>query len=241
MKKLFIMANWKTNKDFHQTLEFLYDISKLIKKGTKIENEVVIAPPLTSISAFKAFKIPEIAIGAQDVSEFSNGAHTGDVSAEMLANLDTEYVIVGHSERRRFHNETCEIVNKKAQNVLNANMIPIICVGENIDEYNNKQTKQVIEKQINESVKYLDYSQIMISYEPIWAIGNKAAKPEEANEICEFIKQLTNNKCKVLYGGSVNKDNIHELGSQSAIDGFLVGGASLKPESFYELISAKID
>lgn len=202
MKKLFIMANWKANMNFYETLKFLEQFNYLMaSKKTENEenkkildnNEYVIASPLISIPAFLAVSIKDLKIGAQNVSEFEPGAYTGDVTAEMLHKSNVKYVIVGHSERRRFHNETDEIVNKKAQRVIANNMTPIICVGENLEEYSQKLTKEIIKKQLDKSLQNLPFEKIIISYEPIWAIGNHAATPEEANEICQFIKKY----CKI--------------------------------------------
>ncbi|EGV00026.1 triosephosphate isomerase [Mycoplasmopsis columbina SF7] len=259
MKQLFIMANWKANKTFQETMAFVDELGQLMHKMVKNDPEKInvlehnfysIAAPLTNLSALmimlyknmqKRKEFYNLEIASQDVSEFDQGPFTGDSPAFMLAALKTKYVIIGHSERRRFHRENEIIVNSKAKKVLEQNMTPVICVGESLEEYNENRTKEVIEEQLKTSLKDLDYSKIIISYEPIWAIGNKAATPKEANEICQIIRQYTNNQCKVLYGGSVNQSNIHELGSQPNIDGFLVGGASLKAESFLDLITTQID
>ncbi|KKB26989.1 Triosephosphate isomerase [Mycoplasmopsis meleagridis] len=252
MKKLFFMANWKCNINTAKTIEFMKEFDKLYKelvKNTDKElifnnNEIVIAPSLVSLGVFKSPlipKIPNLELGAQNVSAYGYGPYTGEVCAEMLHALDVKYVIVGHCERRKHCKEDDELVYKKVKNVINANMIPIICVGESEEENKTEKTKQIIEKQILNAIKDLDYEKLIISYEPTWAVGSHAAIPDQANEICKFIKKITSNKCKVLYGGSVNIKNVDKLASQEYIDGFLIGTASLNPKEFLEITTCEID
>ncbi|VEU77855.1 triose-phosphate isomerase [Mycoplasmopsis columbinasalis] len=262
MKKLFIMANWKAHKTFTQTMHFVDDLRAVLYKRMQLDpsikealqtHEYAIATPFINIPALRIMlynhsnlfeKRPEffnLYIASQDVSEFDEGAFTGDVPAFMIQDLGTKYVIIGHSERRRFHRENEFIVNTKAKKTLAAGMIPVICLGETIEERNAGKTKEVIIKQLETSLKDIDPAKVLISYEPIWAIGTQAASPEQANAMCQIIREHTQNKCPVLYGGSVKQENIIKLGSMPHIDGFLIGGASLKAESFADLITTRIE
>lgn len=241
MKKLVIIGNWKMNKTFSETQEFLKEFAKIYKeKESLIYNKLdfAVASPFTNLFAFKENQISELKLAAQNVSQHLSGAYTGEVSINMLKDLNTKYVILGHSERRSYYGETNEIVNAKAQTVLSNGLIPIICVGETLEEYENGKTKEIVKKQIEESLKSLDYSKIIVAYEPIWAIGTgKVATPGIAQDVCEYIHSITSKNLIVQYGGSVSPKNISELSSQKDIDGFLVGGASLDANSFVQLLT----
>ncbi|MCU9934226.1 triose-phosphate isomerase [Mycoplasmopsis felis] len=241
MKKLVIIGNWKMNKTFSETQEFLKEFAKIYKeKESLIYNKLdfAVASPFTNLFAFKENKISELKLAAQNVSQHLSGAYTGEVSINMLKDLNTKYVILGHSERRSYYGETNEIINAKAQTVLSNGLIPVICVGETLEEYENGKTKEIVKKQIEESLKSLDYSKIIVAYEPIWAIGTgKVATPEIAQDVCEYIHSITSKNLIVQYGGSVSPKNISELSSQKDIDGFLVGGASLDANSFVQLLT----
>ncbi|WP_041594083.1 triose-phosphate isomerase [Mycoplasma crocodyli] len=241
MKKLVIIGNWKMNKTFDETINFMDNFAELYEaKKNKIHENIqfAVALPFTNLAAFKANKVKYLNLGAQDVSQHLKGAYTGDVSISMLKNLDVNYVILGHSERRTYHQETNQLVNEKAKVVLENGLVPVICVGETLAEYEAGKTKEVVKKQVLESLKDLDLNKVILAYEPIWAIGTgKVATAETAQEVCEFIKSITSDKLVIQYGGSVNPKNINELSSQKDIDGFLVGGASLEADSFISLLT----
>jgi len=226
----------------------IFAISKLkdIRK-----TDVVLCPPypllntLVDILAGTSF-----GLGAQDLFWEERGAFTGEVSAEMIRSVGCEFVIIGHSERRKYFSETDEIVNKKIKRALQSNLIPIVCIGESLDERQTNQTKDVIKVQLQNGLQGLskeEIKKIILAYEPVWAIGTgKTATPEQAIEVHQFIrgtiKQWYDDKVsqsiRIQYGGSVNESNARELLSQPDIDGALVGGASLKSESFFEIIFA---
>ncbi|EFF41689.1 triose-phosphate isomerase [Mycoplasmopsis alligatoris] len=241
MKKLVIIGNWKMNKTFNESVLFMDSFAELYeanKKKIHENTEFAVALPFTNLAAHKTNKVKYLSLAAQDVSVHAKGAYTGDISVQMLKDLDVHYVILGHSERRAYHNESSELVNQKAKVVLEAGLVPVVCVGETLAEYEANQTKQVVKKQVEESLKGLDLSKVVLAYEPIWAIGTgKVATPQIAQDVCAYIRELTGKELVIQYGGSVNPKNIEELSSQKDIDGFLVGGASLEAESFVSLLT----
>lgn len=240
MKKTLIVGNWKMNKTFSETELFIEEFQILFKKNNSMINSncsFALAVPFTNISAFKANKNKLLKISAQDVSQNEKGAFTGDTSILMLKDLNVEYVILGHSERRLYHLESNRLVNIKAKLAIKHGLTPIICVGESLEQYEAGITKEIVKTQIEESLKDLDYSKIVLAYEPIWAIGTgKVATPKIAQEVCGYIRKITSKDLIIQYGGSVNPKNIKELHEQKDIDGFLVGGASLEPADFINLL-----
>ncbi|MGL5205467.1 MAG: triose-phosphate isomerase [Metamycoplasmataceae bacterium] len=238
MRKSVIIGNWKMNKDKSETEKFLKDFSS---KNFKIrENSIYgIAVPVINIETFLRGKKSEMKIASQDVSGHDSGAYTGEISPKMLKAFDVSYAVVGHSERRILHGETNEDVNEKAMSALKHGITPIICVGESFEEYEKDESKAVVKRQIENSLKGLDYSKIVVAYEPIWAIGTgQTATIEYAQDMCKYIRSLINSEEIIIqYGGSVNGNNIKQLLEQPDIDGALVGGASLDVESFISLIS----
>lgn len=241
MNKKIIIGNWKMNKTFTETVEFLDKFSKIYREKSDLIASNLnfgIAMPYTNLAAFKQNKVSDLKLSAQDVSMHNKGAYTGEVSISMLKDLDVQYVVLGHSERRTYHKETNELVNNKAKIALENGITPIICVGETLQEYEKGLTKEVVKEQIEGSLKDLDLTKIILAYEPIWAIGTgKVATPEIAQDICEYIHSITSDDLIVQYGGSVSPKNIAELYQQKDIDGFLVGGASLEPDSFMQLLT----
>ncbi|WP_036436855.1 triose-phosphate isomerase [Mycoplasma elephantis] len=235
---MIIIGNWKMNKTYDETVSFIKEFEKLdkLEKSKYAKNlKYAIAAPFTNLYAFTKTKIP---FCAQNVSQHNSGAYTGEVSASMLKSIGTKYAIIGHSERRQYFNETDEIINIKAKKLLESGITPVICVGETLEEYEAGKTKDVVLQQLQKSLADLDYSKIILAYEPIWAIGTgKVATPEIAEEVCKFIRENTSDKLVIQYGGSVKSDNIQELANQKNIDGFLVGGASLTPEGFVKLLT----
>ncbi|WP_036452962.1 triose-phosphate isomerase [Mycoplasma buteonis] len=241
MKKLVIIGNWKMNKTFSETQSFLKDFAELYKtqkdkvvKGVKF----AIAAPFANLAAFKSSKYKALQLAAQNMSNKEAGAYTGETSPKMLLDLNVKYVILGHSERRMYYGETDQFIYEKAKLAIENGITPVICVGETLEQYEAGKTKEVVKAQLQESVKDLDLSKIIVAYEPIWAIGTgKVATPEIAQDVCEFIHKSTSKKLVVQYGGSVSPKNIEELANQKDIDGFLVGGASLEADSFIKLLT----
>lgn len=238
MRKIVIIGNWKMNKDKEETEFFL---NKFSQENFELRDNTIygIAVPAINIETFAKLKKEGMQISSQDISEYESGAYTGEISPLMLKSFGVSYAVVGHSERRILHKETNESVNAKAFSALKHGITPIICVGESLDEYENKKSKLVVEEQIINSLKGLDFSKIIVAYEPIWAIGTgKTATVEYAQEMCKYIRKLTaSEEIVIQYGGSVNGSNIKYLLEQPDIDGALVGGASLEVESFISLIS----
>ncbi|MGL4951059.1 MAG: triose-phosphate isomerase [Mycoplasma sp.] len=236
MRNKIIIGNWKMNKTAEETQQFINDF-KATSFTPKDGLIYGVAVPFINISQASQIKCENLEIAAQDVSMYDAGAYTGETSAKMLKSFNVKYVIVGHSERRQYHAETSENVNIKSKNAIANGLIPVICVGETLTEYEAGKSKEVLETQIKASLKDLDLEKIVVAYEPVWAIGTgKTATFEYAQEMCKFIRSLTGDKLLIQYGGSVNGDNINQLLEQPDIDGALVGGASLEVASFVKLI-----
>ncbi len=250
MRKPIVGGNWKMNRGTPtETKEMLKNFIPLIQNVKNVD--VVIAPPFTSlISAVEILKDTEVKLGAQNMYYEEVGAFTGEISPRFLKEIGVEYVILGHSERREIFNESDVLINKKLKKALSVGLKPIVCIGEHLEEREAGKTKNIIQSQINESFKDLNKDQmiqIVIAYEPIWAIGTgKTATPEQAEEIHLFIReqisqtynQETAGSVRIQYGGSVKPNNAEILFSKENIDGGLVGGASLKPESLSEIVLA---
>lgn len=208
--------------------------------------EVIICPPSCYLSEFSA---PDFALGGQDLSELDNGAHTGDISAQMLQEFNCRYVIVGHSERRDDHGESSELVAKKAAKAISSGLTPIICIGESLETRKAGQLESFLAAQLDALTELMSaetLSKAIIAYEPIWAIGTGVtASPEQAQEVHAFIRGYLANfdsglaeMMQLLYGGSVKASNAEELFAQPDIDGGLIGGASLKVEDFRQVCQA---
>ncbi len=248
-RTLFIAGNWKMNKTADEAEKTLVELkSKVVSIGSKIK--IAVCPAFTALDrASKVIKGSTIKLGAQDVSIYKSGAYTGEISVEMLKALNVEYVIVGHSERRQYHNETDKIVADKAKAVLNGGLFPIVCIGETLEEREAGKMPSVITTQLKGSLNNISETEILkvtIAYEPVWAIGTgKTASPAQAQEVHALIRKLLTEKYGekiaeqiiIQYGGSVKPDNAAELMGQKDIDGALVGGASLEAEAFSVLIS----
>jgi len=241
-----VAANWKINKTIAQTIEYLDIFTELVKDIQKVD--IMIAPSFTALSsASLKLEKTNIKLGAQNMYYETAGAFTGEISPIMLKELNVEYVILGHSERRHIFGEKDNLINKKVQSALENGIRPILCVGETLEERELGKTLNVVEKQIKSGLAgvYMDMPFIDIAYEPVWAIGTGInATPEQAEEVHRFIRSLINelskgndSKTRILYGGSVNEKNARELISQKHIDGFLVGTASLDPNRFYKIIT----
>ena len=248
MRKKVIAGNWKMNNDIVQTTELINGLKSLIVSANA---EVIVCPPYTSLATAQQLLVnSSIKLGAQDVSLYDNGAYTGEVSVSMLKSVGCSYVIVGHSERRQYHHETNEIINQKAKKVLAGGMLPIICVGETLEEREKNITDQVLTTQVKgvlAGLSAVDVERSIVAYEPVWAIGTgKTATKDQAEEAHKVIRTVNtqlystavSEKVVIQYGGSVKGDNAKELLSQPNIDGALVGGACLKADSFASIITA---
>ena len=239
-----IAGNWKMNTTVNEALNLVKEIQPDLNKITKIER--VICPPFISlVPVHDLIQGSQIKLGAQNVYFAEKGAFTGEISALMLVDL-CEYVIIGHSERRQYFQETGEIISKKVSAALNSNLKPILCVGENLKEYEAGKTRQIVTEQMESSLAGVTKTETLtIAYEPVWAIGTgKAATSLQANETVKLIRSLVAKKygnvlagsMRILYGGSVTSSNIAEFVSQPEIDGALVGGASLKAKEFIDIV-----
>ncbi len=248
-RKLFIAGNWKMNKTASQAKETL---SELVAKVSDVKDKVDIAVcvPYTALeSSSQVLKDGSVKLGAQDISSFASGAYTGEISAEMLLDLNVKYVIVGHSERRQYHAESDEQVSIKSKVALDSGLLPIVCIGETLEERESGRTTEVVSGQLKGSLVGLTADEMLkvtIAYEPVWAIGTgKTASPEQAQEVHAQIRSLlveaygseVAEKVRLQYGGSVKPGNSNELMAQKDIDGALVGGASLEASMFAELIA----
>jgi triosephosphate isomerase len=248
MRKPVMAGNWKMYKTAAETSSFFAGFSPLVATATHAE--VVICPAFVNIpAAIEAAQPTAIGIGAQDVFWLKEGAYTGEVSAPMLAAAGCRWVIIGHSERRQYFHETEETVFKKTVAALDAGLIPIVCIGERLEERESNATEAVCSAQFAGGLGGLtpeQFARVVIAYEPVWAIGTgKTATPEMAAAAHKFIRGEIRNKfgadaamaCRILYGGSVKPDNVKGLMAQPEIDGALVGGASLDPASFASIVS----
>ncbi len=244
MRRSFIIGNWKMNGSRAENDQLLASLSEQAANLNGVELAVCV-PFVYIAQASESLAASCIAFGAQDVSVHPSGAYTGEISVGMLADFNCHYVIVGHSERRQYHQEGNLLVAKKALAALKGGLTPIVCVGETLEQRESGDTLSVIEQQLSSVQAVLDndsLSQIVIAYEPVWAIGTGlTASPEQAQEVHEFIRKKLSgaaDKVSVLYGGSVKPDNAKALFQQPDIDGALVGGASLDALAFIQIASA---
>ena len=241
MRKDTIAGNWKMHMTCEEALSyadaFLPQVNNLPN-----DREVLLAPPFTAIPALsKALAGSHVAIAAQNVHWQETGAYTGMVSAHMLLEHGVTHAIVCHSEPRKYYSETDEQINLRARTAQKAGLVPILCVGETLDQREARETERVIHRQIQQGLEDIDPLHLVVAYEPIWAIGTgKTCAAEEANRICGLIRGWVGNQDVVVqYGGSVNPKTIDMLMAQSDIDGVLVGGASLDPNSFARIANYK--
>jgi triosephosphate isomerase len=249
MRKPIIAGNWKMNKTLSEATAFLEEVSNLIPKQDVIDT-VVCAPALFLDQLVQAAKGTDVKIGAQNMHFEESGAFTGEISPIALADLGVSYVILGHSERREMFNETDEAVNRKAHAAFAHKLTPIVCCGETLEQREAGETNDFVGSQIEKGLAGLSDDQLkqaVIAYEPIWAIGTgKSSSAQDANEVCAHIRSVVADKfsneaaaaIRIQYGGSVKPENIKEYMAQPDIDGALVGGASLKSDSFLQLLEA---
>lgn len=248
-----IVANWKMNKTISEALQFVAEFRKLLKDITVNNADIVISPSFTSLkSVADAVTSDNIDVAAQNIYWEEKGAFTGEVSAQMLIDSGCRYVIIGHSERRHLFGETDEGINKKIKRAIHAGLIPVFCVGESLQQREDEETFRVIREQVEKGLDGLSEGAVvslLIAYEPVWAIGTgKNASAEQAEEVHGFIRSIlretygrsVSETVRILYGGSVTPDNICALIKEHDIDGALVGGASLKADSFLKIVAGAI-
>jgi len=246
LKKKIIAGNWKMNKSVAEAVDLASDIKDELSDFR--DADIVLCPPFTALKAVgDIITQTHIKLGAQNMHWASDGAYTGEISAGMLRDIYCHYVILGHSERRAMFGETDEIVNKKVKAALAGNLLPIVCVGEVLQERESGSAKDVVKNQITGSLDGLgdDIGKVIIAYEPVWAIGTgKVATPEQAQEMHAYIRQVlaaiageeVAQSIRIQYGGSMKPSNAGELLSQPDIDGGLIGGAALDARSFVEIV-----
>lgn len=251
MRKNIVAGNWKMNKTLQEGIDLAKAVNELVSKNNIGDVQVILAPPFIHLTeVVKAVNKQKIGIGAQNCSSEVSGAFTGEVAANMIKSAGVDYVILGHSERRSYFNETNEILNKKVKLALANNLIPFYCCGEALDDRESGNYFNVIKSQIEEGLFNLtaeEFSKIIVAYEPVWAIGTGLnATTDQAQEIHKYIrgmieakygKQIADNTT-ILYGGSCKASNAKELFSNPDVDGGLIGGAALKAEDFFGIITA---
>ena len=251
MRKPFVAGNWKMNTDSHSSIKLAETI---VSKTVEIAGhnvDVAVCPPFVYLQAVaKALSSSSIAIGAQDVYYESGGAFTGEISASMLKDAGCVYALCGHSERRHVIGENDELINKKVTTAVSGGLLPILCVGELLEQRQGGQTDEVVTRQLEKGLAGLSDEKVFavtIAYEPVWAIGTGlTATPQQAQQVHKLIRELigrmydgeTAEKIRILYGGSVKPDNAAEIMAQQDVDGLLVGGASLNADDFLAIVQA---
>ena len=249
MRTPLLTANWKMYKTVEEAEAFVAAFRKLAAGITGVD--IVVAPPYTALTAVVAgLKGVPVGVAGQDLHWEPEGAFTGAISASMLAQAGATHAIIGHSERRRLFGDTDESVNRKTRAALDAGLTPIVCIGETLEERDGGQALQILERQAERSLDGLACDQVaslVVAYEPVWAIGTgRNATAEQAEEAHAHIRATLErtfgadaaNSCRILYGGSVKPGNARELVAQPNVDGALVGGASLDPQSFFEIVAS---
>ncbi len=247
MRKKLLLGNWKMNKTIAEAKEFACLSLEMAKQAAKNNIDIGVAPTFLGLDVIKKNN-PSLIVAAQNVNENDAGAYTGEISVPMLEEIGIDWVIIGHSERRMYNNETNASCNKKIARLLKSHMTPVYCVGETLTQYENGETKSVVYEQLSVGLKDLtkdSVKDIVIAYEPVWSIGTgKNASKEIAEDVCAFIRSTLKDlfgedvaeSIRVLYGGSVKPENIHDYLTMPNIDGALVGGASLKLDSFQAML-----
>ena len=248
MRTPIIAGNWKMYKTVADTVKYVKEFRVMVKDITDVE--IVVAPPFTAVhAAAEAARNSNVVIAAQDLYWEREGAFTGQVSAQMVREAGAEYVIIGHSERRTLFGETDTAVNQKTVAAFAAGLTPIVCIGETLDQRDRNETLAVLDRQITQGLEGLtgaQLAQLVIAYEPVWAIGTgRTATPAQAGEAHTHIRGRLRQwfgaeaaeACHVIYGGSVKPENARDLVGQADVDGALVGGASLDIRAFFEIIS----
>ncbi len=249
MRTPLIVANWKMNKSLKDAEQYGQELLPLLADHSGVE--VVVCPPFTSLTVMsKIFAGSKIKLGAQNLFWEMKGAYTGEISPAMLIDAGCTYVILGHSERRQIMGENDAIINRKVRAALDAELIPILCVGETLQERENNRAREVVKEQLTRDLKNITFAPqgLVIAYEPVWAIGTGVnASSDDAQEMIGFIRSYLAkiydrelaDSVRILYGGSVNEENIAEFMGEVDVDGALVGGASLQPNSFAGIVRFK--
>lgn len=249
MRTFLIAGNWKMHQNVAETNVYFDEFTKLVSKAPEGVS-ILLCPVYTSLhsAAEAASSVDGLHIGAQNLHYEDKGAFTGEITASMIKETGADHVIIGHSERRQYYNETDETVNKKTKKAIEAGLTPVVCVGELLEERKEERHFDVVRSQVVkglEGISKNDALKTVIAYEPVWAIGTgETASPDQAQEIHAFIRkelaglydEATAAEIRILYGGSMNAGNANELLSQQDVDGGLIGGASLKPDSFSEIV-----
>lgn len=243
MRQKVVAGNWKMHKNAEETEDLLNEL--INKLPHDVEVQIIVAPTFINLaSAVDHLEFTNIAVAAQNMSQFENGAYTGEISADMLKSIGVNIVIIGHSERRAYFHETDFILADKVTTALQHNMTVIFCFGEELKDRQNNQHLNVVENQLHDGlfhIKDKDWEQIILAYEPVWAIGTgETASPEQAQEMHRFIRETVRQHfgsnvaedVSILYGGSVKPDNAKEIFSKPDVDGGLIGGAALKAADF---------
>jgi len=250
MRKNIVAGNWKMNNTFQEAEELISVIADNLDEK-ELACEVIVCPPSIYLEMSSDYAEESILhIAAQNVSEFENGAYTGEISASMLKAMDVEYCIIGHSERRKYFNETNKQLSEKVGRLLDNSIAPIFCIGELLEERESENHFEVVKTQLNEGLFNLnsdEFSNVVVAYEPVWAIGTGVvASPEQAQEMHSYIRGLIAEKygaeaaenTTILYGGSCNAANAATLFANPDVDGGLIGGASLKPDDFVKIVES---
>lgn len=251
MRKKLLLGNWKMNKTPSEAKAFALSAGEMVDFAVAHDIDVGVAPTFVCLATVKENINPKCIVAAQNVNEFDHGAYTGEVSIPMLKEVGIEWVILGHSERRAYNNESSEKCNEKIKALLENGMTPVYCCGESLETFEKGETKKFVAEQIKVGLAGLspeEAAKVVIAYEPIWAIGTgKSASKEIAEDTIGFIRRTLRESfgnvaldMRILYGGSVKPANVAEYMSQEDIDGALVGGASLEPDSFKGLIEGMV-
>lgn len=226
---MLVVLNNKCNLDYKEFINYNNELNNI-----KTKHELVLCPSMLYVSIFKSDKI---VLGSQKVDMYDMGAYTGCVNSKQLKSLGVKYSLVGHSEVRKYKNITPEGINKKIKKLLEEGIIPIYCIGETKEERDNNTYKELLKEDIIESLKDVDKDKVIVAYEPVWSIGTgNIPTSDEINEVISIVKELLPNN-KILYGGSVNEENINYFSSNCNLDGYLLGGVSLKPDNLQKLLN----
>jgi triosephosphate isomerase len=249
MRQKIVAGNWKMHKNAEETEDLLNELIDKLPNDT--EAQVIVAPTFINLaSAVDHLEFTNIAVAAQNMSQFESGAYTGEISADMLKSVGVNIVIIGHSERRAYFNETDFILADKVTTALSHNMTVIFCFGEELKDRQNNQHFNVVENQLRDGLFHIndkEWEQIVLAYEPVWAIGTgETASPEQAQEMHRFIRETVKQRfgstvaedVSILYGGSVKPDNAKEIFSKPDVDGGLIGGAALKATDFAAIVGS---
>lgn len=248
MRNKIVAGNWKMNTTVEEGVKLAKEVEALVAKVNNAA-KVIVCTPFTHLTEV-AKVINKVALGAENCASETSGAYTGEVSASMVVSTGAKYVILGHSERRAYYNETDEILNKKVKLALANNLLPIFCIGETLDQREAEKHFEVVKTQLEKGVFDLsaaDFSKLVIAYEPVWAIGTgRTANGQQIEEIHTFLRDVIAEKygktvaeeCSILYGGSCNAANAKEIFATPNVDGGLIGGASLKADSFLSIVEA---